>query len=190
MAATILSFTEYKPNVPNSYFIVFYGSRTKESTKLSHLTSCIRLREQKKEPETPALTRNWSTGISSNDPHTFGGAMEEEGSWVLQFDLMENTYPISKSGNQHDLSPWTRNAGQHSGKDDWTWEHPMFPPGNIMLSHLGVSLYLWGIFFMLHMCLCGGFFVCAHNSLPKRNSFLAPWSPAYLVIWNSFICPK
>lgn len=81
----------------------------------------------------------------------------------------------SQSGNQHDLSPWTRNAGQHSGKDDWTWEHPMFPHGNICCPIWG-SLFICGLYSLCSMCIYVGIFVCAHNSLPKRNSFLASWS--------------
>lgn len=156
MAATILSLTEYKPNVPNSNFTVFNGSRTKESTKLSHLTSYIWLTEQKTEPETPALTGNWLIGISSNDPQTFWRITEEERSWLLQFWPHGNTYPVPKSGNLHDPSPWTRNAGQHSGKDDCT-------------CHLGTlhcpiwgSLYICGVY-SLHSTrvYVGGFCVCA-----------------------------
>lgn len=57
-AATSLSSTKYKPNVLNSYFTVSQGSRTKETTKLSHLTSCITLKEQKIQPEILTLAGN------------------------------------------------------------------------------------------------------------------------------------
>lgn len=150
MAATILSSTEYEPNVPNSNFTVFYGSRTKESTKLSHLTSCIALREQKTEPETPALTGNWLIGRSPNDPHTFLG--NNIGRMILTFAV----WPHGKYLPNPKIwkSAWPEPMNQECRsmlRQGWI----CMSPGNTLLSHLGVFLYLWSIFFMFHVCLCG-----------------------------------
>lgn len=167
MAATTLSFPEYKPNVPHSNFTVFYSSRTKESTKLSHLTSGIRLGEKKTEAESPALTENWLTGISPNDsPHFLGNsggrmiltsAVWPHGKYLPNPKIWRSAWP----------EPWTRSACHHSGKDGCTCHlGTLFCP-------IWVFLFNCGVYSLHFMCLCEVFCVCTQFFTTEK--FL-PWS--------------
>lgn len=93
--------------------------------------------------------------------------MEGEGSCLLQSDLMENTCPTPKSGNQHDLSPGTKTQARMI--QCVTWEYYTVLPGGLSLS-VGHILYV-------PVCVYVFVCVCARNSSPKGNSLLGPWSP-------------
>lgn len=81
--------------------------------------------------------------------------MEEEWSWLFEVWPHGKYLPNPKIWR----SAWPETMKQECWstlRQRWLY----VSPGNTMLSHLGVSLNLWDIFFIFHMCLCEVFCVC------------------------------
>lgn len=164
MAATTLSSTEYKTNVPNSNF----KNKIINQIISFDLLKYIALREQKTEPETPALTGNWLIGISPNDPPHFLGSNGRR--MILTFAV----WPHGKYLPNPKI--WKSSRPEPMNHECWSalrqgWFY--VSSGHTMMSHLGVFLCLWGIVFMFHVCLCG--VLCARTQFFTKGKFL-PWS--------------
>lgn len=152
MAVTALSSTEYKPNVLNSCFIGFKNKRN------HHVISSDLLHDTQRMENTTwdsSLGGNQFIGVNPNDLSkisTFWGTMEEEGSCLLQFDLMEKL-EISMTWAHEQIMPVKTQTRiiLHV-----TWEHHAVPSGGLSLpvGHIPVCVYL-----------C----VCACNSSQRRN---------------------
>lgn len=189
MAATALSFTECKPNVPNSNFTLFCVWWFKNKRIHQSILFDLLYKTQRTE------NRAWD---SCNDREIINldkpkRSPQFPGNHGKRMILTFAVWPHGKYPPTPKI--WKLAWPEPRNQKCWStlrqgWLH--VSPGNTMLSHLRVSFHLWGIFFMFHMCLCG-IFLCVHTILYQREiPSLAPeaWGPVFVVIWNSFVSLK